>query len=71
MTKVSTIGLDVAKHVFQVHGVDELGAVEMPDGFVWRPVRRHFGIEAFGVNGFYGYVVLAWLEFVGCYAFFV
>ncbi|MER9592916.1 IS110 family transposase [Mesorhizobium australicum] len=27
MEKVSTIGLDVAKHVFQVHGVDAQGAV--------------------------------------------
>jgi hypothetical protein len=27
MSKVITIGLDIAKHVFQVHGVDEAGAV--------------------------------------------
>jgi transposase len=27
MTEVSTIGLDIAKSVFQVHGVDALGAV--------------------------------------------
>ena len=27
MTEVSTIGLDIAKHVFQVHGVDAAGAV--------------------------------------------
>lgn len=27
MDKISTIGLDLAKHVFQVHGVDEQGAV--------------------------------------------
>jgi quercetin dioxygenase-like cupin family protein len=32
--------------------VDELDAVELPDGFVWRPVRRHFGIQAFGVNAY-------------------
>jgi tetratricopeptide (TPR) repeat protein len=32
--------------------VDELDAVEMPDGFVWRPIRRHFGIRAFGVNAY-------------------
>jgi len=32
--------------------VDELEAVELPDGFVWRPVRRHFGIRAFGVNAY-------------------
>jgi tetratricopeptide (TPR) repeat protein len=24
----------------------------MPDGFVWRPVRRHFGIRAFGTNAY-------------------
>jgi quercetin dioxygenase-like cupin family protein len=30
--------------------IDELDAVEMPDGFVWRPVRRHFDIRGFGVN---------------------
>ena len=30
--------------------IDELDAVELPDGFVWRPVRRRFGIKAFGVN---------------------
>ena len=30
MEKVSTIGLDIAKHVFQVHGVDALGAVVRP-----------------------------------------
>jgi len=32
--------------------IDELDAIEMPDGFVWRPLRRHFGIRAFGVNGY-------------------
>ncbi|MER9217300.1 IS110 family transposase, partial [Mesorhizobium sp. M0663] len=35
MEKVSTIGLDVAKHVFQVHGVDAQGAV-----VVRRKLRR-------------------------------
>jgi quercetin dioxygenase-like cupin family protein len=30
--------------------IDELDRVEMPDGFVWRPVRRRFGIQAFGTN---------------------
>jgi quercetin dioxygenase-like cupin family protein len=33
----------------RVH-IDELDAIEMPDGFVWRPVRRRFGIGAFGAN---------------------
>jgi tetratricopeptide (TPR) repeat protein len=32
--------------------VDELERIEMADGFVWRPVRRHFGIRAFGVNAY-------------------
>jgi quercetin dioxygenase-like cupin family protein len=32
--------------------IDELEAQEMPDGFVWRPVRRHFGIGAFGTNAY-------------------
>jgi quercetin dioxygenase-like cupin family protein len=32
--------------------IDELDAVELPEGFVWRPVRRRFGIRAFGVNAY-------------------
>jgi quercetin dioxygenase-like cupin family protein len=32
--------------------IDELDAIELPDGFVWRPVRRRFGINAFGVNAY-------------------
>ena len=32
--------------------VDDLDAIEMPDGFVWRPIRRRFGIRAFGVNAY-------------------
>ncbi len=32
--------------------VDELERIELPDGFVWRPIRRHFGIRAFGVNAY-------------------
>ena len=32
--------------------IDELDAIELADGFVWRPVRRHFGIKAFGVNAY-------------------
>jgi tetratricopeptide (TPR) repeat protein len=32
--------------------VDELDRIEMPDGFVWRPVRKHFGIRAFGTNAY-------------------
>jgi tetratricopeptide (TPR) repeat protein len=32
--------------------IDELDAIELPDGFVWRPIRRHFDIRAFGVNAY-------------------
>jgi len=32
--------------------IDDLDAHEMPDGFVWRPVRRRFEIGAFGTNAY-------------------
>ena len=32
--------------------LDELDRIEMPDGFVWRPVRRRFDIRGFGVNAY-------------------
>jgi quercetin dioxygenase-like cupin family protein len=32
--------------------IDELDAIELPEGFVWRPVRRRFGIKAFGTNAY-------------------
>lgn len=32
--------------------IDELDAIELGDGFVWRPVRRHFDILAFGTNAY-------------------
>jgi tetratricopeptide (TPR) repeat protein len=32
--------------------VDRLDAIELPDGFVWHPIRRHFDIRAFGVNAY-------------------
>ena len=32
--------------------IDELDRIEMSDGFVWRPVRRRFGINAFGTNAY-------------------
>ena len=35
MNEVITIGVDIAKNVFQIHGVDELGEV-----VVRRPLRR-------------------------------
>jgi transposase len=42
MTKVSMIGLDLAKHVFQVHGVDERGAM-----VVRRRLRRSEMVKYF------------------------
>jgi tetratricopeptide (TPR) repeat protein len=35
-----------------VSHIDELDAIEMPDGFVWHPIRRHFDIRGFGVNAY-------------------
>lgn len=32
--------------------IDELDAIQLDDGFVWRPVRRRFGIKAFGTNAY-------------------
>ena len=32
--------------------IDDLDGIEMPDGFVWRPVRGRFGIRAFGTNAY-------------------
>ena len=43
MDQVRTIGLDIAKKVFQVHGVDESGAVVLR-----RQVRRRQVLEVFG-----------------------
>jgi hypothetical protein len=42
MDQVCTIGLDIAKNVFQVHGIDETGAVvscRWPPGWVDVAVR--------------------------------
>jgi len=32
--------------------IDELERIELPDGFVWRPIRRRFDIRGFGVNAY-------------------
>jgi mannose-6-phosphate isomerase-like protein (cupin superfamily) len=38
---------------YEVAHVDELDVMPVNDGeFVWRPVRRRFGISAFGTNGY-------------------
>ena len=54
--KVTRIGLDIAKHVFQVHGVDERGKVVVRKSLTRGRVREFFanlpacmvGIEACG-----------------------
>ncbi|MDR3467685.1 MAG: IS110 family transposase, partial [Xanthobacteraceae bacterium] len=56
MNKISTIGLDIAKNVFQVHGVDESGKVVVRCQLRRGAVRKFFaklpacmvGIEACG-----------------------
>ena len=45
MSEVTTIGLDLAKHVFQVHGVDASGAV------VLRKQLRRGQVVAFSPHG--------------------
>jgi tetratricopeptide (TPR) repeat protein len=36
----------------QVTTFDELDAIPIADGFVWRPIRRRFDIRAFGTNAY-------------------
>jgi transposase len=43
MGEVSTIGLDIAKSVFQVHGVDVAGAVVIRKRVVRAKVLEYFG----------------------------
>jgi transposase len=43
MDQISTIGLDIAKNVFQVHGIDEIGEV-----VVRRQLRRRQVLAFFG-----------------------
>jgi tetratricopeptide (TPR) repeat protein len=37
---------------WQAARFDELASVPLFEGLVWHPVRKHFGIEAFGVNAY-------------------
>lgn len=37
---------------WEVARIDELDAIPVAEGLVWRPVRRRFGIESFGVNAY-------------------
>jgi transposase len=44
MQAVTTIGLDIAKSVFQIHGIDAAGNV-----IVRRKLKRHFGLRQLAV----------------------
>jgi tetratricopeptide (TPR) repeat protein len=37
---------------YEVAHVDELDRLPVDKGLEWRPIRRHFGIRAFGVNAY-------------------
>ncbi len=41
MSKIATIGLDIAKHVFQVHGIDAAGALGSGDLMGWTASAPH------------------------------
>jgi mannose-6-phosphate isomerase-like protein (cupin superfamily) len=41
--------------------IDELGRVPMMEGLEWRPVRRRFGIRAFGTNAYTSAKVGDWV----------
>jgi transposase len=42
MRTITTIGLDIAKSVFQVHGVDAVGQV-----VIWRQLKRRYVLAFF------------------------
>jgi tetratricopeptide (TPR) repeat protein len=42
---------DLSDDVVRIEELDRY-PIEGQDGLTWRPVRRHFGIEAFGVNAY-------------------
>ena len=50
MGEVSTIGLDIAKSVFQVHGVDDAGAVVIRRRIRRSKVLEFFAAVAIGLN---------------------
>lgn len=62
MGTISTIGLDLAKNVFQVHGTDNLGNILVRRRLLRREVLRFFetlppclvGMEACGTSHYWG-----------------
>ena len=65
--KVSTVGLDLAKNVFQVHAIDEAGAVIVAKALRRRQVMPFFsmlapclvGMEACGTSHFWARAIAA------------
>lgn len=66
--KISTIGLDIAKQVFQVHGVDERGKVVLQKRLKRREMAEFFanlppcliGLEACGTSHYWGRQLQGW-----------
>ena len=44
--------MTVRKSAYEVAHVDDLDAIPVSHGLVWRPVRRRFDVRAFGVNAY-------------------
>jgi tetratricopeptide (TPR) repeat protein len=42
----------MAEKPFETAHISELDAISGPGTLVWRPIRRRFGIEAFGINAY-------------------
>src|ERR687891_2639063 len=42
----------MAEKPFETAHMSELDAIPGPGSLVWRPIRRRFGIEAFGMNAY-------------------
>ncbi len=40
----------MGERAFESAHISELDAIPGPGTLVWRPIRRRFGIEAFGMN---------------------
>ena len=47
MSEITTIGLDLAKHVFQVHGIDAQGTNLPRSGLVQRDVMEYRACGSF------------------------
>jgi transposase len=68
MVKVTTIGLDIAKHVFQVHGADKAGKAVLRRKLRRSEVAKFFyilspclvGIEASGSAHYWARVITAY-----------